>query len=50
MLEVEVGNFGKAGVGSRKFWKGRSRIFYTRLRNPGVNTRFFSKMLKNVRV
>jgi len=32
-LESESG----AGVGSRKFWKGRSwsRIFYLRLRNPG---------------
>jgi len=27
--------FSKVGVGSRKFWKGWSRIFYLRLRNPG---------------
>ena len=33
---VGVGNFGKVGVGSQKFWKGRSwsRTFYLRLRNP----------------
>jgi len=30
---VGVGEFGKAGVGSRKFWKGRT--FYLRLRTPG---------------
>ena len=34
--ESGVGNFGKVGVGSRKFWKGRSRKFYLRLHKPDL--------------
>jgi len=47
--ESEVGNFVKVGVGSRKLWKVEvgSRIFYLRLRSPGLNflNRAFSSKL-----
>jgi len=35
-LERPESEVWKVGVGSRKFWKGRSRIFYLRLCNPDV--------------